>query len=163
MQSIVSPLFHENKKIILELEEQKEREMMMEEAKNELWRRWRQKKGRKIKEWKDIGTNESLEKKLEKIEKEVEKYKVEVEKESREENLKKKREKEKHWEMMRWIVKFMEENREGWITRRASQLKEKREIQCNQSLISSISPTSSLLQPLHELCSLQHLYILPSL
>ena len=39
----------QNRRKIIELEEEKKRRLLLEEAENELWRKWRQKKGRGIK------------------------------------------------------------------------------------------------------------------
>ena len=46
-----------NQRIIIEREEEKERLMLLQEAKVELWRKWRQRRGRtpKIDEIKELG------------------------------------------------------------------------------------------------------------
>ena len=71
----------ENRRILAEKEAEKERILSLKEAKLELWRRWRHKKGKKsrfpnqtrLKEHKD----EELDKKLAKIEEEVKKFEKE--------------------------------------------------------------------------------------
>ena len=57
-----------NKIILLEQQEEKERQILLEETKMVLWKRWRQKKGRRSKEIGNERTeNASLALKLEKI------------------------------------------------------------------------------------------------
>ena len=96
---------------------------MLKEAKQELWRKWRNKKGKKQGK-EPLGMDQTLLK----VEKEVENYKKEVEKEKMEQEmkknrLKKKQEKEKHWEMLRWVVGFIEKNQENWERRRKEQIR----------------------------------------
>ena len=98
---------------------------MMKEAKQELWRKWRNKKEKK----QDKGPQkvENMEQALIKVELEVEKYKKEVElekeaQEKRKDRIRRKKEKERHWEMLRWIVTFIEKNKDGWDRRRKEQI-----------------------------------------
>ena len=121
-------------------EEERKRNLLMKEAENELWRKWRQRKGRGMKDWKKLGEHETLENKLEIVEQQVEKYKLEleriekrrnrrIEEETNEANekrnrLEQKRKNEKHWEMMRWITKFMKENKNTWERRRELELEQ---------------------------------------
>ena len=63
-----------------------------------------------------------LEEELKKVEIEVRRYLEEKEtekqrQEQRERRKAKKWEKEKHWEMMRWITKYIEENKISWEER----------------------------------------------
>ena len=108
-----------NRQILLEKQMEKERLMYLKEAKEEIWKRWRQTKGRR-------GTNphrnkdgRGLDEKLEKIELEVEKYeeelkKIKEEKQKRTSRIERKLRMERHWEMLRWIVHFMGENESKW-------------------------------------------------
>ena len=48
-------LLPENRRKIIEKEEERKRSLLMEEAENELWRKWRQRKGRGMKDWKKLG------------------------------------------------------------------------------------------------------------
>ena len=97
---------------------EKQRKITLKEAKHESWRKWRQNKGRNkppqnmTKENKD----KELEKKLSRIEEELKKYEEELKKEkekaeTKKEKLEKNRKKEKHSEMLRWIVAFIDEQR----------------------------------------------------
>ena len=89
--------------------------MILKEAKEEIWNKWRHSKGRR-KDNPNMTTksqNQNLEEKLTRIELEEEKYKKESEKTKQREKEKKKR-LEKHWDMLRWIVNFMEENDQKW-------------------------------------------------
>ena len=131
-------LLPENRRKLAEKEEEKRRNLLMKEAEDELWRKWRQRKGRGMRDWKKVGENETLERKLEIVEHQVEQYKLElerierrrsrrVEEEKTEANekmkrLEQKRHNEKHWEMMRWITKFMKENKNTWERRRELEL-----------------------------------------
>ena len=110
-----------NRQKIVEMELEKERRLDLVEAKHQIWKKWRNSKGKKkfnirIGEDKEKG---DLERQLEKIEKEVEKYKAELEKirdekERREFQRDKKKKKEAHWEMMKWVVQFINNNKPKW-------------------------------------------------
>ena len=122
----------ENRQIILRREEEKERLITLQEAKKELWKRWRQKKGKgfKLDTIRDRDDEENLEKKLRKVELEVARYREELEEKERKEtqrrNQKQKKEaKEKHWEMIKWIVSFIEQNKEEWDRRRREEIAER--------------------------------------
>ena len=100
-----------NRQILIQMEEEKERRILLQETKKAVWKRWRQRKGRGEKPL-TKGDRETLEEKLEKIDAEVEKYKAELEREEQEQQEKrkrqlKKRKKEEHWRMMRWILNFI--------------------------------------------------------
>ena len=71
----------ENRRIMLERELETERKLNLKEAKEELWRRWRQKKGRTEykKKTKKEEEETNLERKLESIEQETTKYENEIE------------------------------------------------------------------------------------
>ena len=125
----------------VEAAEDRERRLLLKEAKEELWKRWRQKKGRKIKKPGELRDNErrNMEKRLERIEEELIKEKEEREKEQevkekikneKIERQKRKEKKEKHWEMLRWTVAFLEENKSKWEEirrRREEDIKEDQE------------------------------------
>ena len=78
--------------------------------------------------------NENLEESLDRIEKEVKKYKEELQKmqeqeKKKEDRMIKKRRLEQHWEMLRWLVQFMDENENKWAEMkkiRAGEEEEKR-------------------------------------
>ena len=120
-----------NRKILLERELEKERRILMKEAKEEIWKKWRQKKGRN-------GTNPKLttkedrhtmEEKLKRVELEVAKYREVVEKRKKEEEeqrqrktgrvwdeteekkkrLQRKKRLEGYWENLRWVTKLLDE------------------------------------------------------
>ena len=97
----------ENRQRLLRMEEDKERRMLLTEAKKELWKRWRQKKGRGQRmKAPEPGELEGLEKKLKRIETEIAKYNEELEEKERLQKMRDDRKarkvaKEKHWEMMR--------------------------------------------------------------
>ena len=115
-----------NRKILLERQEEKEKQMLLEESKLVLWKKWRQKKGRYAKETR-IDDKEKLEVKLKKIEKEVLEYEKELaemkkKQEEKRDRLARKKSKEKRFEMMKWVVKFIEENKPKWEDRRKQEI-----------------------------------------
>ena len=119
-----------NKHILIEREEEKRRRILLKEAKEQLWKRWRQRKGREQKTARL--PEKSEEKRLEMIERELRNHQQELEEERRQEteaeNRKKRRdEKKKRWEMLRWIVSYIEENKPKWNIRREKQLKARME------------------------------------
>ena len=132
----------ENRRKIIERKELLQRNLMMAEAENELWRKWRRRKGRGMRNWKEIGENETLERKFEIVEEQVRKYKLELERielrrsrrldeekkemDNRKKRMEQKRRNEEHWEMLRWITKFMKENKSKWEIRRESEMERKR-------------------------------------
>ena len=67
-------LLPKNRQILLQREEEREKRMLLQETKKDMWRRWRQKKGRGTKETQGRqDPRESQEEKLLKIEAEVKK------------------------------------------------------------------------------------------
>ena len=56
-------LLPENRRKLVKREEERREKLLLAEAENELWRKWRQKKGRGMKSWKKVGENETLEQK----------------------------------------------------------------------------------------------------
>ena len=80
-----------NRQILMEKEMERKRILLLREAKQELWKKWRQRKGRgqvpKIAKLKEQ-EKESLTRELEKIEAQVEKYKEGWKKSRKERNLK---------------------------------------------------------------------------
>ena len=102
------------------MRENKEKEILIKEARREVWAKWRQSK-MKIKGEKQIqiqgieSEEQELEKRLEMIRKEVENYKREQEErrrgeEEKERRLERGRKKAQHWEMLRWIVTYITNN-----------------------------------------------------
>ena len=135
----------DNERKILENDIEKERLMSLKEAKMEIWKRWRQKKG-KAPELKDKKKQEleNLEAKLEKIEKAVKKYEEELEKdldkiaekaESREKQIDKRKRKMEHWEMLRWTVAFIEEHKKEWEDEKQRKKEERLRFEKNQDSI----------------------------
>ena len=108
--------FPGNLRIITERGADKERRLLLAEAKEEIWKRLRQNKGRKNTNPRICGKKDNLqnfEEKLERIEKEVERYKDEERRKAEEEEtkqreksirLEKKQKMEKHWETLNWII-----------------------------------------------------------
>ena len=89
-----------NRAILVEKEIEKERLKNLQEAKKEIWKKWRQKKGREKKITVGRIKELSLEDKMRKIEAEIERYRKEIEEEEerkrkKEVQIKKKKDKEK--------------------------------------------------------------------
>ena len=118
-----------NKRILLEREMELERRLLIKEAREEIWKKWRQNKGRKNTNPK-IKTKEDknpMEEKLKKVELEVAKFKDEREKKKQEEEKQKqsnrpedeeskkkrrlatKKRLERYWEKLRWVTRILEE------------------------------------------------------
>ena len=123
-----------NKRIILERELDRERRMTLKEAKEELWKKWRQSKGKRKSnpKYTKKTRNETLEEQLDKIETEVNKYKEELErikerKKEKEERIKRKRKLKQHWEMLRWIVQFLGDNEKNWAEMKRTRTAEEEE------------------------------------
>ena len=121
-----------NRQILLLREEERERLILLQEAKKEIWKRWRQRKGRgmKMNEIKQKDSAEDMERKLGKIEAEVERYHQELqakelELKAKKDRKKRKEQKEKQWEMMRWLVSYIETNKEAWQKRRQEEIRER--------------------------------------
>ena len=113
----------ENKRKILRMRENKEKAILLKEARREVWTKWRQSKGKmKVEKVLEAGEHE-LEKRLEMIRKEVENYEREQEEQRKGEEEKKRRlerskKKAQQWEMLRWIVTFITKNEQRWEIRR---------------------------------------------
>ena len=91
-----------------------------------------------MRNWKDLGENDTLERKLEIVEQQVGLYELEIERielrrnrrieeekkeiDSKNKRMEQKRRNEQHWEMMRWITKFMKENSNKWEMRRETEM-----------------------------------------
>ena len=84
-----------NRQILLQREQEREKRILLQETKKELWKRWRQKKGRGMREPTKTTDLENMEDKLRRIETEVMKYKKEVEKREQERKEKQERLKKK--------------------------------------------------------------------
>ena len=108
-----------NRRIMLEREMERERRLNLQEAKEEVWKKWRQCKGRRKTNPQKNRDRGNLDEKLKKVEIEVKKYeeelkRMEEEKQKKDARLERKRRMEKHWEMLRWLIKFMDENDKKW-------------------------------------------------
>ena len=109
---------------------EREKRILIKEAKEEIWKKWRQKKGRNGTNPKLIIRNDrqSLEEKLRRVESEVEKYKKVVENRRKEEEiqlkmknkgkdeteertrrLQRKKRMEEYWEKLRWVTRLLDE------------------------------------------------------
>ena len=131
----------ENRRKILLLEIEKERILTLKEAKEELWSKHSQRKGRGLKKKTKLEEEKmSLERKLDIIEKEAKKYEEELEKEmieiqdnieEKEIRLNKQKRKKKHYEMLRWTVNFIEENKQVWEDEKKRRQKENEEEERN--------------------------------
>ena len=131
----------ENRRKILLLEIEKERILTLKEAKEELWSKHSQRKGRGLKKKTKLEEEKmSLERKLDIIEKEAKKYEEELEKEmieiqdkieEKENRLNKQKRKKKHYEMLRWTVNFIEENKQVWEDEKKRRQKENEEEERN--------------------------------
>ena len=115
---------------------EKERLILIKETKQELWRNQRQNKGKAEKPREDSKQNkeEELNRKLAKIEEKVRRYEEEIviareAAKTRQEKLEKKRRKEKHWELLRWVVKFIEENTQQWEENKQKRKKHLEEVE----------------------------------
>ena len=116
------------------MEIEKERILTLKEAKEELWSKHSQKKGRGLKKkTKKEEEKLSLERKLDIIEKEAIKYEDELEKEmidiqdkieSKERKLEKQKRKKKHYEMLRWTVNFIDEHKHEWELERKRKIRD---------------------------------------
>ena len=114
-------LIPKNRKILVEARIEKERLLDIKEAREKIWKKWRHNKGKSTHHPRILkrDSKEQLEEKLAKIEKEVERYndemrKIEEDKEKKKQQIKKKESKQKHWEMMKWVVRFIDENKDEW-------------------------------------------------
>ena len=122
-----------NRKMLIEMELERKRIFLMKEAKQELWKKWRQNKGR-IKHPKltknENSKEEELEEKLRTFKIEVENYEEEERElaKTKKEGFEKKERKERYWEMLRWVVTFIDENKEYW-----EELKKQRKLQREQA------------------------------
>ena len=90
-----------------------ERRLLIKEAKEEMWRKWRQIKERRGGAVRYKNDLERLEIELEKAEKELKRYQEEKKEqaereEQREKRKARKREKERHWDMLIWILRYIE-------------------------------------------------------
>ena len=103
----------ENRAELCRREDELERRLLIKEAKEEMWRKWRQTKGRRGGAVRYKNDLERLEIELEKAEKELKRYQEEKKEqaereEQREKRKARKREKERHWDMLRWILRYIE-------------------------------------------------------
>ena len=121
------------KQILIENEEEKRNRILLKEAKEELWKRWRQRKGREKDSDKRVMLGEE-DKRLDRIEAAIRKHKAEQEELKRREEETKERKKrqaakKKSWEMLRWIVTYIEEKRPDWERRRKEEISRRRAAQ----------------------------------
>ena len=126
----------ENKRKLLESQIEHQNKLDLKEAKEEIWKRWRHKKGKitninktnninNTKKYENKTVEEKIEHeelKLKRIEEAIKQNEKEMEEKSG--RLDKKRRKEQHWEMAKWLVEFIDENKEKW--ERVSKEREKK-------------------------------------
>ena len=100
------------------------------EMQENLWKRWRDKRKLLELKGKENTTEEKVEKKLRSIAEKVRKYqqekrekdeKAQREKEKRDQKQERKRVLEDHWEMTKWLIKYIKENKYIWERRREMQ------------------------------------------
>ena len=97
-------------------EQRLEEGRVLKEMKDNMWKKWRGEpkgKERKIEIPKD---DDKIDEKLRDLERRIEEYRNEQRK--TEERMTKKKKLEDHWSMMRWLVRYIEENRYTWERRR---------------------------------------------
>ena len=130
----------ENRRKLVKAQLEKERRIEIKEAREEIWKKYRQNKGKKGTDPRKKSTinlsDENLDRKLEKIECEVKK--IEKEREERqkaakekEDRIERKKRLEKKWEMLRWVVQYIDTNKDRWERERLNRLeidKEEEEI-----------------------------------
>ena len=103
-------------------EKRREEGAILKEIKDNMWKRWRG-KARKNGKLEEIPKEEEkLDAQIMEIEQRVEEYRQE--KRRVEERKDKKRKLEEHWQMMRWLTRYIEENRYTWERRRLIQEEE---------------------------------------
>ena len=109
----------------LEQEDRKRERLEMVEVRENLWRKWRSRKDTKMMTEKIPTEEEKVRRKLEMIRGKVEKYKEDkrIEEEKKSKRLAKKKELEESWRMLRWLNKYLEENKHGWEKRKETQLR----------------------------------------
>ena len=104
--------------------EQRQRDgKLLKEIKDNMWKKWRgnQKKG--AKQVQIPKKEEDLDARIAEIEKRIKEYRVEQKRKDIRQEKKKKL--EEHWSMMRWLTKYIEENKYMWERRRQVQMEEK--------------------------------------
>ena len=136
-------LLPNTRKVALENEQQRTNRIMIKEAKENMWKRWRGKVPMSRKNT-NLSEQERLEEKLSRIEREIESWRNEekdrkeqeerelqrrekyieekkekentriIKEKAKKEKLKRKKELEKHWEILRWLIEFIDENKEQW-------------------------------------------------
>ena len=126
----------ENERKLIRMRENREKAMVLREARREIWSRWRQNKGRKVGEKtaekaRMEEEEAELERRLSKISEDLKRKEQEQErrrKKDEEKNnlLERKRKKLQHWEMLRWIVGYIDKNKQNWEDKRIEEV-EKRE------------------------------------
>ena len=101
-------------------EQRQEEGRILKEMKDNMWKRWRGKSVRKQEGAEEIPKEEDrLDAKLLEIEQRIEE--IRLEKKRVEEKKEKKRKLEEHWQMMKWLTRYIEENRYIWERRRQVQ------------------------------------------
>ena len=88
----------------------------LKEMKDNMWKKWRGEPKGKDKKIQIPNDDDKLDEKLTELKNRIEQYKLERRK--TEERKIKRKKLEDHWQMMRWLVKFIDQNRYTWERRR---------------------------------------------
>ena len=106
----------------MEIEERRQEGIILKEIEENIWKKWRGKVEKKEMSTKST-PGEDLDMRMAKIQQRLEEIKEE---ERKKKILKDKKKKlEEHWEMLRWLTKYIKENRYSWEKRREIERDEK--------------------------------------
>ena len=103
-------------------DQRQEEGRLLKEIKDNMWKRWRGKLRRKQQSEVIPKEEEKLDAKIKEIESRIQEYKQEMQRVAERKDKKKKL--EEHWQMMKWLTSFIEENRYTWERRRQIQEEE---------------------------------------
>ena len=95
---------------------------MLKEIKDNLWKKWRGKASKRDKGEEIPREEEKLDRKLKEMQRKIEEHRRNQE--QKEQKRERKRKLEEHWLMMKWLVKYIEENKYSWERRRLVQEEE---------------------------------------
>ena len=95
----------------------------LKEMKDNMWKKWRGEPKGKENKIKIPDDDEKLDEKMRELTDRIEQYRKELR--EVEERKQKKKKLEDHWQMMRWLVKFIDQNRYAWERRRQIEDEEK--------------------------------------
>ena len=103
-------------KKMIEAEDRRKDAVIMKEFEENLWRKWRGKVDKKIgKPIREMAA-ENVDRRIEQIQERLEE--IRKEEELRKVRKQKKQKLEEHWEMLRWLVGYIKENKYAWERRR---------------------------------------------